>query len=215
MNQLLIFEPHSLSLVEMSKALLAMEPSVDVTSCDNLQAAAAAVEKRLYDVCILVLDSRATGIYGLINRIRGANGSTKIIVYTLNEEVWTIKHLIALKVNGIVLKATEMSSLVEAVKTVLSGSNYFCPRFEYLDLSKPECCKECNPSIRELEILKHVAQGLETKDIASVLNISAHTVETHRRNLKDKLRPKTPSHMICIAIKEGMISLDELDMKRE
>jgi DNA-binding NarL/FixJ family response regulator len=59
---------------------------------------------------------------------------------------------------------------------------------------------------REREILQMLAGGKSNKDIATVLNLSLYTVETHRRNLQDKLNLHSLAEVILYAVRKGIIS---------
>ena len=59
---------------------------------------------------------------------------------------------------------------------------------------------------REREILQMLAEGKSNKDIATVLNLSLYTVETHRRNLQDKLNLHSIAELILYAVRKGIIS---------
>lgn len=61
-------------------------------------------------------------------------------------------------------------------------------------------------SKREKKVLKLIAEEYSSKDIASILNISIRTVDTHRKNIAKKLKTKSLVGLIKYAIKEGMIS---------
>jgi DNA-binding NarL/FixJ family response regulator len=59
---------------------------------------------------------------------------------------------------------------------------------------------------REREILQLLAEGKSNKDIATLLNLSLYTVETHRRNLQDKLNLHSVAELILYAVRKGIIS---------
>lgn len=210
MTRILIADDHRHLLEVSCNSLKSAFPSASITSLCDTTSVCDEIEKRNCDLYILDLEFKHRRGYELIMRIKKTTPSAKIIVHTMQEEIEVTKQLMALKVDGIVLKEPTSEHLVNAVKAVLANDNYLCPRFNYLECKKVNGYKDDRPSRRELEVLKYVAEGKTTEDIASKLGISAHTVETHRRKLKDKLRAETPSHMISIALKDGLISLNEL-----
>lgn len=59
---------------------------------------------------------------------------------------------------------------------------------------------------REREILHLLAEGKSNKDIASLLNLSQYTVETHRRNIQEKLNLHSLAELILYAVRKGVIS---------
>jgi DNA-binding NarL/FixJ family response regulator len=59
---------------------------------------------------------------------------------------------------------------------------------------------------REREVLQLLAEGKSNKDIATLLNLSLYTVETHRRNLQDKLNLHSVAELILYAVRKGIIA---------
>jgi DNA-binding NarL/FixJ family response regulator len=103
--------------------------------------------------------------------------------------------------------------LVAALRTVLAGQIYLCPEIstlvvrEYrrqIDTSeKPRS----GLSGRELDVLKQIAEGQTTKEIAFALGVSTKTVETHRMHLMTKLGIKSVAELTKHAIREGLTTL--------
>ncbi len=62
---------------------------------------------------------------------------------------------------------------------------------------------------REIEVINHLAQGYSTKEIATFLDIEVNTVESHKERIKEKLKVKTVIQIVVVALKKGIISLDE------
>lgn len=63
------------------------------------------------------------------------------------------------------------------------------------------------PTKRESEVLKRLCNGYTIKEIAHELYLSPHTVITHCKNLRIKLKAKNCTHMVAVAITEGIISM--------
>ena len=101
-----------------------------------------------------------------------------------------------------------------AVHTVMTGQSYLSPRItdivvkEYLyNLPKNESTVFTVLTVREREVLQLLAEGKSTKQIASTLNLSVKTVETHRQQIMDKLEIRTVAELTKYAIREGLTSL--------
>ena len=61
-------------------------------------------------------------------------------------------------------------------------------------------------SDREMQVIRYVGKGLSSEEIASELNVSIHTVNSHRKNVLKKLGLKSPTELIVYALKQGWVS---------
>ncbi|MCA1979655.1 MAG: response regulator transcription factor [Thiobacillus sp.] len=101
---------------------------------------------------------------------------------------------------GYVPKSENSSELIEAIRTLACGQRYISPAVApLLDTSPPDTSLALTP--REREILRCVAEGLTSKDIAARLGISAATVQKHRENLGRKLGTRNVAEMTAYALK--------------
>ncbi|HFA51342.1 MAG TPA: response regulator transcription factor [Bacteroidetes bacterium] len=126
--------------------------------------------------------------------------ATKILALTSYEEQEYVVAMIRSGSRGYVLKEAPIDELVLAIKTIAKGSSYFAKEisatiFALLDRLGPtdslkQQARQLEITGRELQVLKYIAEELTNKEIAVKLFISPRTVETHRRNLIQKLRVK-------------------------
>jgi len=118
--------------------------------------------------------------------------------------------LTKLGIKNIIYKSADKGELFNAIESTLKGKKYYSDEILdlLLDLNENkyivEDQKELTPS--EMEIVKLVADGLTTKEIAARRNISYHTVNTHRRNIFRKVEVSNASELIMHAIKSGWIN---------
>lgn len=122
-----------------------------------------------------------------------------------NEESYII-NMIKSGASGYVLKDTNSLSLLDAVKSVASGKNYYSSDVastivKHL-IHTPD---HPNLSDREIEIIKLVAKGYTSNKIGGIINLSSRTIETHRRNVLKKLKLKNTAELINYANKNNMI----------
>jgi two-component system, NarL family, nitrate/nitrite response regulator NarL len=125
---------------------------------------------------------------------------TKLLILTLREETYFINRAILVGADGYVLKNATRAIFEEAVKRVLSNCEFVCGQ-DLKDLTQ----SESGITTREEAILRLVAQGKSSKDIASVLFISSRTVDTHRNNLKRKLGLQTSGELVRYAFDHGLL----------
>jgi two-component system response regulator NreC len=113
------------------------------------------------------------------------------------------------------LKDCAFGELAGAIRQVSSGNTYLSPRIADV-VVKAYLNKAPNSSLitrtvltsREREILQLLAEGLSAKEIAAHLNLSIKTVETHRRNIMEKLNIHTIAELTKYAIREGLVALE-------
>jgi DNA-binding NarL/FixJ family response regulator len=115
---------------------------------------------------------------------------------------------------GYLVKESAESDLVSAIHTVHSGSAFFSPSVSALlveDYVRQMRHKNIEDSYellssREREVLQLIAEGKSNKDIANLLHLSLHTVETHRGNILQKLNLHSVPELILYAVRKGVVS---------
>ena len=112
-------------------------------------------------------------------------------------------------IKNIIYKTAEKDEIFSAIESTLKSRKFYSDEILdlFLDISETkyvaEDPKTLTPS--EIEIVKLIADGLTTKEIASKRNISYHTVNTHRKNIFRKVEVSNASELIMLAIKAGWI----------
>ena len=116
---------------------------------------------------------------------------------------------------GYLLKNTGKDELLTAIRSVAKGDSYFGKEVSSIlieQLHKPWMLKGKNKGIplspRETEVLKLIAQEYSNAEIAEKLFISIRTVDTHRRNLLEKLQVKNTAGLVKYAIKNNLLDMD-------
>jgi DNA-binding NarL/FixJ family response regulator len=116
-----------------------------------------------------------------------------------------------------ILKDSEPSELITAVKNVLEGKMYLSSKVIKL-LVKDYISKHSVPvsleqlkdlSARERQVLRRISESKSMKEIAEELHITRSTVDTHKANLMRKLRCDNTNELIRFAMREGIVDLDE------
>lgn len=139
----------------------------------------------------------------------------KILVLSFHKKVGYIKDLIKMGINGYILKERGKAELVTAINTIMNGENFLgntVAKVLMEDMSgKKPPTEKALLSPREKQTLILVAKGYSTTQISKKLSISEFTVNTYRKNIREKLNLKGPANYLKYALKHGYISLDELD----
>lgn len=153
---------------------------------------------------LLLLDLSLGEDFGLtaLPRLKAASPGMRVIVLTsLAEDLYAERALKA-GADGFVSKSALGSTLLEAVDTVLAGRVYVSPAMGDILLRRLTAGPEARPDLspREIEVLRLVATGRTTREIAETLNRSVKTVETHKQALKTKLGAESPAALVRLAV---------------
>lgn len=153
---------------------------------------------------LLLLDLSLGEDFGLtaLPRLKAASPGMRVIVLTsLAEDLYAERALKA-GADGFVSKSALGATLLEAVETVLAGRVYVSPAMGDILLRRLRAGPEARPDLspREIEVLRLVAAGRTTREIAETLNRSVKTVETHKQALKTKLGAESPAQLVRLAV---------------
>lgn len=141
---------------------------------------------------------------------------TKVIALTQHENSEYVNQILNAGGSGYLLKNSKKEEFVNAINSVCEGRKYFSKNISDLLLNdllknkstKPKIDKEILLTRREKEIIQKIVNELNNNQIAEELNISLRTVETHRRNIMQKLSIKNVVSLIKYAVSNGIVSLD-------
>ncbi|MCR9063536.1 MAG: response regulator transcription factor [Cytophagales bacterium] len=140
---------------------------------------------------IILMDANGMGkeIWEFLHMTHLNNPDAQIIMLANSNESIYQEYASKNGANGYVLKSSPKELLIAAIKIVSKGGNFFDPGIttKINGLSVPRIQGKFNLSTREMEIIHLIKDGLSTKDIANHLALSFHTVETHRKNIYNKL----------------------------
>ncbi len=160
---------------------------------------------------ILVLDYNQPGRFSTetIYKARKTSPNTNILIISADEEKSSIYQVLESGVNSYLSKQCDQKEIIDAVYALGKGEKFYCTNVlnHLLEKSFPKEV-DCTPtplSPREIEIVRLVASGLIAKEIASKLNLSTHTVYTHRKNIMKKLRFSTTSELVLYAVNMGIV----------
>lgn len=193
-SQIFVVDDHTLVRLGM-RQLLDGEPDLHV--CGEAEDLATAIQ-RLADVRpdLVLLDLSLGHGDGLdaLKQLRAERPDLRVLVITTHDERVYGERVIRAGATGYVMKAVPAEEVLAAIRKALRGELAVSPALGALLLNTMLPGQRPAPqsplellSDRELEIFKLIGQGLNTRDIAAALAISAKTVETHQFNLRAKL----------------------------
>jgi len=130
----------------------------------------------------------------------------KIICFSSQQEAVIISEMMKRGASGYLLKNANSSEIIEAIRKVASGEEYFCEKTS-LTLKNFRASLKYLPKLtrREKDVLALIKQGNTTNTIAEKLFISPHTVESHRKNLMEKFQVKNMTSVVNRANELGLI----------
>jgi DNA-binding NarL/FixJ family response regulator len=147
-------------------------------------------------------------------RIRKASPDTEVLILSVHYSDQLIRDILEAGVRGYIVKSDSDRDLVIAVETLANHKPFFTPRATEVMLTNfnegktkadlPETMRDRLTS-REREIVQLLAEGKSSKEVASSLNISVKTAETHRANIMRKLQLHTVSELVRYAVRNQII----------
>jgi DNA-binding NarL/FixJ family response regulator len=155
---------------------------------------------------LVILDISMPNLRGLeaIREIKRSYPQVKILVLTMHKKKEFIRQALRDGADGFLLKEDAGGELIRAVQTVRNGGMYLSPLLSSLltSLALEEEKTEIL-TMREREVLKLLAEGKRTKDIAEALYISPYTVRRHRANIMEKLNINNLANLVKYAISQN------------
>jgi DNA-binding NarL/FixJ family response regulator len=168
---------------------------------------------------VLVLDLMMPGLNGLevARQLHKQTPKVGIVVLSMYDDEGFVLEALANGVSAYVLKDSNSSDLVQAVREVAAGRRYLSPPLSdraietYQQMAKIGAMdKHETLTTREREVLQLSAEGHTSSVIAARLGISTRTAETHRSRLMHKLGLHTQSDLIRYALKRGIIPMENV-----
>jgi len=211
--RILIVDDHVI-LREGLRTLLERHTDFDVVGeCGDAESALAKIKGLMPD--IVVMDITLPGQSGIdvTRRIRGSYPKVKVIGLSMHTERAFIYEMLRAGAAGYLIKDAASEELVRAIHGVMRGQVCLSSSiivnmvddfvYPIQDRKKPG---KVMLTIREVEVLQLLARGNSTKEIAGCLGVSIKTIETHRRQIMDKLGMYTIAELTTYAIQKDIIS---------
>ncbi len=201
---LLIIEDHEIVALGL-KTLIGSNPALSTVDCaTNARQAIQLTVNHPYNLYIIDVElPDMTGIE-LVRSLKTLSPDSAFIFHTIHDELWTLRQMINSGANAIVMKSDDTSELLAAIAQVLEGNNYFSAHFR-------QACEEMEHyqtlSDREIEILRLIAEGLPSKDIAERLFVSQNTIEFHRKRIMRKLGVTNMAQLVKEGFAKGYIKV--------
>ena len=166
---------------------------------------------------VVVLGIHMPGIDGMetARQILKARPQTEILMLTVDESAEAIRAASQAGVRAVMTQSDASRDLVTAVSALSRHDEFYTPKISEIISHggvRPLGMRQVVPDVphsgltkREREIVVLVAEGQSSKQIAATLNISVKTVESHRRNLMQKLGIKSMAQLVRYAVRQGLV----------
>ncbi|MCC7236436.1 MAG: response regulator transcription factor [Bryobacterales bacterium] len=195
--------------------LLSQEPDIEVAgeASDGREAVRLVESLKPHVLIMDIAMPQLNGIDAASQLAAAASGTAIILLSMYSEEEFMIRALSA-GVRGYLLKDSAEADLIRAVRAVASGKTYFSPEIshllveDYMRRLQSEGLQDSYRLLtdREREVLQLLAEGRSNRETARLLNLSLHTVETHRTNLMRKLELHNIAEIVAYAMRKRIIS---------
>jgi len=166
---------------------------------------------------VVLMDVAMPGLSGIeaCRRIVSNGTRSKVIALSMNTEKRVVLDMLGAGASGYLIKDCAFEELVHAVRTVVSSEGvYLSPKITGVILngmvsleSGKTSAESAGLTSTELEVLRLLAEGKSTKEIASRLSCSVKSVEYYRKQIMKKLCIETVAELIKFAIREGLVPL--------
>ena len=172
------------------------------------------LRKTVTDVVLMDIDMGRTGGIETTRKVKEAFPDVQVLALTIHEEQDHIIQMLEAGASGYLLKNTGTEELLAAIRAVVKGDSYYSKSvsaslLQALTNLKSKSSQRINKdtplSAREIEVLRLIAQECSNGEIAEKLFISIRTVDTHRRNILEKLQVKNTAGLVKYAIEKAII----------
>jgi DNA-binding NarL/FixJ family response regulator len=203
-------------LIAGLRVLLASQPDIEVVG-EAADGRTALDLVRTLSPDVVVMDVGMPELNGIeaTRRIRAEYERVKVIALSAYTEERYVHQMLEAGARGYVLKAAALEELVRAVRAASHGKTYLSPEIAGLVVERSthanaggEISAFSTLGPREREVLQLVAEGKASKEIATEMHISMKTVETHRRNIVEKLGLHGTAELTKYAVREGLTLLE-------
>jgi DNA-binding NarL/FixJ family response regulator len=168
---------------------------------------------------ILVLDFQSLGLTSKhILTLTQTFKRLQILAITDYMSRSTMQSVLDSGVRSYLLKECDKEEIIEALHATFNGQRYLCGKVAYflsnqeqLEVIKPQLdkvsCQGLGITDRELDVIRLISEGLSNKLIADKLELSTHTINTHRKNIMSKLNIPNTAGIVMFAVKNNLLSV--------
>jgi DNA-binding NarL/FixJ family response regulator len=211
--RILLADDHRI-MREGLRSLLEKQPDIEVVAeAEDGRTAVQLVRQLSPDVVIMDIAMPGLNGIGAAHQILVEGPGIKVIALSMHSDRRFVARMFKAGASGYLLKDCAFEELARAVRTVAANQFYLSPSIasivikDYVRrLTEDDFTVSSFLTIRQCEVLQLLAEGKDTNEVASLLQVSVKTVETHRRNVMNKLGVHSVAELTKYAIRAGLTS---------
>jgi DNA-binding NarL/FixJ family response regulator len=195
------------------RRILEDEPDIEVVGEASGGLQAIELDRQL-EPDVVVMDMampEVNGLHAAVEILR-RQPQRRILILSMYSDEQYVRNALEAGVSGYILKNALETDLTRAVRALASGAQFLSPELSDIairHLRGREAPRADDPynklSQREIQVLRLIAQGRSTKEIAALLGISANTVAVHRTNLMNTLGVHKATELALVAVRKGLV----------
>lgn len=194
------------------RALLDEMPNVEVVAeaADGTQAVLLTCQHQP-DIALLDISMPNLGGLAALRQLAGAAPATRVVMLSMHDDETYVTEAIRAGAAGYLIKDCAVEELALALHAVSRGDCYLSPSVsrKLAHAFKNGAAAAPVLTTRQTDILRHVAKGASSKDIARALDLSIKTVETHRAQIMKRLGIRDVAGLVRYAVRSGVITASD------
>lgn len=218
MVRIVLADDHAMIRQAVARALADVEGFQVVGQAGSAEEALELVPQLAPDVVLMDIGMPGMGGLAATEAIHKAHPEARVLIVTVHDREDYFFKALSAGASGYILKGAALEELVEAVQTVAQGDIYISPSLmpklvsDYVRRAESGAVELDGPKLlssREMEVLRLIAKGRTTNEIAQTLMLSPHTVRRHRDHIMEKLNLHSKADLIRFAIHHGLLTESE------
>lgn len=170
------------------------------------------------DIILLDISMKDSNGLDALERLHHALPHSKVLILSMHTDPQMIMRALEGGAHGYLLKDATATEIEQALDALRNDERYLSPAIAHTVInqalvgaqsSKVEAAENHNLTARQLEILRLIVRGKSTREIASGLDLSIKTVETHRSQIMKRLQIYDVAGLVLFCVREQIISLDD------
>lgn len=208
MIRILLADDHALVRQGFSMILSAQPDMEIIGEAGNGREAVELAEKLQPDVVIMDVTMPELNGIEATRRLSTVSPRTRVLALSMHKDAVYVREILRSGARGYLLKDSDDSDLIGAVRSVAKGEGYLSPAVS--DAVLTDYRRHVTDPLdlltsREREVLQMIAEGKTNKEIATTLNLSVYTVEAHRGRVMEKLNLHSTGELVRFALRSGLI----------
>ena len=212
--RLVIADDHVMIRQALARALNDVEALEVVGQASTAEEALNLMAQLAPDVVLMDIGMPGMGGLAATEAIRRDYPRVAVLILTIHDREDYLFKALQAGASGYILKGAELDELVEAVQAVARGRTYIFPSLlpklvaDYVQRGErggAEADELHRLTSRELEVVRLIAEGKTTQEVARALTVSPHTVRRHREHIMEKLNLHSKAELIRFALRRGLL----------